>query len=259
MRNGLRHSSPNHHHHTHQRPDDDYRSCPHDGWKVAGGRGNSSVIPGIQLAVPASEHAVSHPSLARTEIGRPRMSRLCFMRFICEVQTMLDENLTFWRICGHQLFHRFRVVARRHVQRPCSRRRHRQTDCRSTHLHLCQHGRFVRTLKPMRKAVTNRLLSLALHEHQNLPETNYVKQSIKLDEAAEDSTVTVPDIRLKRGGWISGRVERPAELVSNVFAYLTRIKFEIQGSLPTNSVIDDVFAAKKARFILIRCRPAPTH
>lgn len=57
--------------------------------------------------------------------------------------------------------------------------------------------------------------------------------------AAEDSTVSVPDIRLQRGGWISGRVERPAEVQSNASAW---IKLEIQGNLPTNSLIEDVFA-----------------
>ena len=67
---------------------------------------------------------------------------------------------------------------------------------------------------------------------------NYVEHVVKLDAGAEDSTVTVPDIRLKRGGWISGRVERPAEVKSNLF--IPMIKCELQGPLPTNSEINYV-------------------
>ena len=72
--------------------------------------------------------------------------------------------------------------------------------------------------------------------------SNHVSQVIKLGEAAEGSTVTVPDIRLKRGGWISGRVECPAELDSNAVAW---IKLEFHGDLPTNSpaVIETVASA----------------
>jgi hypothetical protein len=66
--------------------------------------------------------------------------------------------------------------------------------------------------------------------------TNYVAQVVKLDPAAEDSTVSVSDIRLQHGGWISGRVERSAELESNAIAWVT---LAFQGTLPTNSVILD--------------------
>ena len=58
-------------------------------------------------------------------------------------------------------------------------------------------------------------------EIQIWPRTNYVGQRIRMDAAAEDSTVSVPDIRLRHGGWITGRVERPADLVSNATAEVT--------------------------------------
>ena len=70
--------------------------------------------------------------------------------------------------------------------------------------------------------------------------TNYVTQEIYVRAAAEDSTVSIPYIRLKHGGWISGRVERPADLVSNAFAW---IDLEIQGNWPTNSVNTDHYIA----------------
>src|SRR5208283_618838 len=47
--------------------------------------------------------------------------------------------------------------------------------------------------------------------------TNYVAQLVRLDAGDAESTVSVPDIRLKHGGWISGRVERPSEVESNSF------------------------------------------
>ena len=64
--------------------------------------------------------------------------------------------------------------------------------------------------------------------------TNYVEQEIKLDAAGEDSTVLVPDIRLQPGGRISGRVQRPAGLTSNTYAW---VQPELQGALATNSQI----------------------
>jgi hypothetical protein len=90
-------------------------------------------------------------------------------------------------------------------------------------------------------------------EIKTWPGTNYVGQRIRIDEADEDSTVTVPDIRLKRGGRISGRVELPAGVESN-FIFLTEIKFELQGPLPTNSVIDDVLTDHDSTF---RTDPLP--
>ncbi len=71
--------------------------------------------------------------------------------------------------------------------------------------------------------------------------TNYVAQVVNFDAADEDSIVSVPDIRLQRGGWISGRVERPAEVESNLFPIMRRIKLELQGPLPTNSVVLGAF------------------
>jgi len=82
--------------------------------------------------------------------------------------------------------------------------------------------------------------------------TNHVAQTIKLDAAAEGSTVSVPDIRLRPGGWISGRVERPAEVESNTFA---RVTLEIQGYLQTNSVISDAFSRVDGTF---RTDPSPS-
>ena len=78
--------------------------------------------------------------------------------------------------------------------------------------------------------------------------TNYVEQVVRLDAAAEDSMVTVPDIRLKHGGWISGRIERPAEVESNVFPARTMIQLEFQGALPTNSAIQDVLLREGGTF-----------
>jgi hypothetical protein len=82
--------------------------------------------------------------------------------------------------------------------------------------------------------------------------TNHVAQTIKLDAAAEDSTVTVPDIRLQHGGWISGRVKRPAEVESNAFA---TVSLEIQGNLPANSVIYEAYAGADDTF---RAGPLPS-
>jgi hypothetical protein len=62
---------------------------------------------------------------------------------------------------------------------------------------------------------------------------DYVHPDIKMDAADEGSTVSVPDIRLKHGGWISGRVERPAEVGGNANAWIT---LEFQGSWPINSM-----------------------
>ena len=65
----------------------------------------------------------------------------------------------------------------------------------------------------------------------------YAPQGIQLAAAAGDSTVSVPDIRLQRGGWISGWVERSAG-VSNASA---SVKLELQGSLPTHRMLGDLF------------------
>jgi hypothetical protein len=66
------------------------------------------------------------------------------------------------------------------------------------------------------------------------PETNYyVPQLIEMDEAAEDSTVSIPDVRFQRGGRLSGLIERPAEVDSYSYTAL------FQGTMPTNCLIDD--------------------
>lgn len=62
---------------------------------------------------------------------------------------------------------------------------------------------------------------------------DYVHPDIEMDAADEGSTVSVPDIRLKHGGWISGRVERPAEVGGNACAW---IMLEFQGSWPINTM-----------------------
>jgi hypothetical protein len=81
--------------------------------------------------------------------------------------------------------------------------------------------------------------------------TNHVIQRNYVGGAAEDSTVSIPDIRLQHGGWISGRVERPADVESNASA---RVTLEIQGRLPTNSLIEDAFTRKGDTF---RTYPLP--
>ena len=81
--------------------------------------------------------------------------------------------------------------------------------------------------------------------------TNHVMQRIYVDGAAEDRTVSVPDIRLQHGGWIAGRVERLAELESNASAMVT---LEIQGSLPTNVLIREAYVRADGTF---RTDPLP--
>ena len=82
--------------------------------------------------------------------------------------------------------------------------------------------------------------------------TNYVPQMIALGAAAEDSSVSVPDIRLQHGGWISGRVERPAGVESTALA---RLKPVFQGRLPANSWILDAVAGGAGTF---RTEPLPS-
>ena len=83
--------------------------------------------------------------------------------------------------------------------------------------------------------------------------TNYVAQVVKFDVPDEGSTVSVPDIRLKRGGWISGRVERSVKEETN-FMFMPTIKCELQGPLPTNSAIREVIMRKDGTF---RTDPLP--
>ena len=71
--------------------------------------------------------------------------------------------------------------------------------------------------------------------------TNYVQQSIIFDAAAEDSTVTVPDFRLKHGGRIFGFVERPAGFSDRINN--AGVKAEINGTLPTNVNIREAFVS----------------
>jgi hypothetical protein len=78
-----------------------------------------------------------------------------------------------------------------------------------------------------------------------------VEQVVKLDAAGEDSTVSVPDIRLQRSGRISGRVERPADMENNAYAL---VSLQIQGSFPTNSVICGAYGGKDGIF---RTGPLP--
>jgi len=82
--------------------------------------------------------------------------------------------------------------------------------------------------------------------------TNLVAQTAKLELAAEGGTVSIPDIRLQHGGWISGRVECPAEVGSNAFA---TVSIEIQGRRPNSSLIHDAFARADGAF---RTDPLPS-
>ncbi len=81
--------------------------------------------------------------------------------------------------------------------------------------------------------------------------SNHVAQIISVDSAAEDSTITVPDIRLKHGGRIVGRVEHPAEVERNAIA---RVSLEIQGGLPANTAIEIAYARADGAF---RTQPLP--
>jgi hypothetical protein len=81
--------------------------------------------------------------------------------------------------------------------------------------------------------------------------TNYLEQEIKLDAADEDSTVLVPDIRLQPGGRISGRVERPAGLTSNTYAWVQPVML---GALVTNPQIKRAFGYTNGTF---RTDPLP--
>ena len=77
--------------------------------------------------------------------------------------------------------------------------------------------------------------------------TNKFGESITSAAAKEGETVTIPDIRLQPGGWISGRVEYPPELKSNADMIVT-IKPKIQGDWPTDEVIPYVFRGEGGRF-----------
>ena len=82
--------------------------------------------------------------------------------------------------------------------------------------------------------------------------TNYVPQMIELGAAAEGSTVSVPDIRIQHGGWISGRIERPAGVDSTALA---RLKSVFQGHLPANTWILDTVTGGAGTF---RTEPLPS-
>ena len=79
-----------------------------------------------------------------------------------------------------------------------------------------------------------------------LESTNYIKESSSheaLDiEAGTNYTI---NFALSNGGWISGRVERPAELESNTYAWVNP---EIQSGLPTNSAVADVDSGTDGTF-----------
>jgi hypothetical protein len=77
-----------------------------------------------------------------------------------------------------------------------------------------------------------RMLVSSQQTLRQMRSNNYVRPIIKMDAAPDGGRVSVLGIRFQRGGWISGRVERPAELESNAIAM---VKLEIQGTVPTNS------------------------
>ena len=82
--------------------------------------------------------------------------------------------------------------------------------------------------------------------------SNHVAQIINVDAAAENSTVTVPDIHLQHGGRISGLVEHPTEVESNAFA---TVSLEIQGGLPANAEIENTYTRADGTF---RTHPVPS-
>jgi hypothetical protein len=81
--------------------------------------------------------------------------------------------------------------------------------------------------------------------------SNYVSQIVSVEAAAEDSTVSVPDIRLQHGGRISGWIEHPTDLESNAYA---TVLLEFQGDLPPNAAIETVYARADGTF---RTYPVP--
>ena len=71
--------------------------------------------------------------------------------------------------------------------------------------------------------------------------------SITPTAAQEGNTITIPDIRLQPGGWISGRVELTTESGSNA-DILVAITPKIQGDWPTVERENYAFRGEEARF-----------
>ena len=75
--------------------------------------------------------------------------------------------------------------------------------------------------------------------------TNYVWQVFNVDRADIGKMATIPDIRLRRGGWISGQVERPAEAKADDSALRfvsALVKLESQGPLPEHTQLLPIIA-----------------
>ena len=66
-----------------------------------------------------------------------------------------------------------------------------------------------------------------------LPESDYVQQNIRPAGLAEGMTTTLPDVKLRHGGWISGRMTLPADAPSGVRPVLQAPKIE-GDSVPTD-------------------------
>jgi len=75
--------------------------------------------------------------------------------------------------------------------------------------------------------------------------TNYAWQVFKVDRADIGKMASIPDARLLRGGWISGRLERPAEAKAGDSAY---VGLESQGPLPDHSLLPLVEADRDGKF-----------
>lgn len=75
--------------------------------------------------------------------------------------------------------------------------------------------------------------------------SNFVAQIIHVNATTENSITHIPDIRLQRGGWISGHVERPKEMADKIYA---SVSLEFQGSLPTNVRVEKVYPTTNGTF-----------
>ena len=75
--------------------------------------------------------------------------------------------------------------------------------------------------------------------------TNYVWQVFNVDKADIGKMASLPDTRLRRGGWISGRVERPAEVAPDAPAF---VMLNSEGPLPEHSQLLPVESDRDGKF-----------
>ena len=74
-------------------------------------------------------------------------------------------------------------------------------------------GRYEGVFEPLGSAADG-------HYAIRIEPTNYVRQVFNVDKADIGKMETIPDTRLRRGGWISGRAERPGEFTTNALAFI---------------------------------------